>query len=346
MVRLTGSELVEHLLSPFGVARLIEDGPLVLVTDLATGVGERQGAAVAALAGLPLVVAAVDVESDPGPWSGADLCDVVVLPEAGGRADGADGDGLAGLVEAVTAHPTAAVSLAVLLRAAPRPTLGQGLAAESAVYSLLQSGPEFARWRASRPRPARPDLSDSPSVAESAVVVSRVDDVLHVTLNRPAVHNAFNSTMRDQLIEAATLVAADSSLRTMVLDGAGPSFCSGGDLDEFGSFGDPASAHVVRLAASAARSLGAVADRLEVHLHGHCLGSGIELAALASRVVARPDVRIGLPEIGLGLIPGAGGTQSLPVRIGRHRTAYLALCGARLDADTALAWGLVDVVEP
>jgi enoyl-CoA hydratase/carnithine racemase len=73
-----------------------------------------------------------------------------------------------------------------------------------------------------------------------------------------------------------------------------------------------------------------------------CAGSGIELPAFAGTVVAAPDTTFALPEVSLGLVPGAGGTVSLPHRIGRHRTALLALSGATIDAPTALAWGLVD----
>lgn len=97
---------------------------------------------------------------------------------------------------------------------------------------------------------------------------------------------------------------------------------------------------------SIARLLAAVAGRVEVRLHGACIGSGIELGAFAGRVSAAPDVSIGLPELGMGLIPGAGGTVSITRRIGRHRTCWLALSGARLDADTARSWGLVDAVAP
>jgi enoyl-CoA hydratase/carnithine racemase len=83
---------------------------------------------------------------------------------------------------------------------------------------------------------------------------------------------------------------------------------------------------------------------MEAHVHGPCAGSGVELPAFAARVVARPDFSATLPEVGLGLIPGAGGTASITARVGRHRMALLALSGARIDAATALAWGLVDAV--
>jgi enoyl-CoA hydratase/carnithine racemase len=95
---------------------------------------------------------------------------------------------------------------------------------------------------------------------------------------------------------------------------------------------------------SPARAMAVVADRVVAQLHGACCGSGIELAAFAARVVARPDTVVGLPEVSLGLIPGAGGTTSLPSRIGRHRTAWLALTGRTIDATTALEWGLVDEI--
>ena len=74
------------------------------------------------------------------------------------------------------------------------------------------------------------------------------------------------------------------------------------------------------------------------------MGSGIEMAAFARNVIARHDTRIALPEVSLGLIPGAGGTVSLPRRIGRHRTALLGLSGTVISASTALRWGLVDEI--
>ncbi len=166
-------------------------------------------------------------------------------------------------------------------------------------------------------------------------------DTLAVTLNRPEVHNAFSAAMRTELVEAMELALAEPELR-VELRGAGPSFSSGGDLSEFGSSSDPATAHVVRLTSSPALLAGRLADRTVVHLHGAVAGAGIELSAWAQRIIAAPDTSIWLPELALGLIPGAGGTVSLPRRIGRHRTMLLALTGRRLGADEALAWGLID----
>jgi enoyl-CoA hydratase/carnithine racemase len=102
----------------------------------------------------------------------------------------------------------------------------------------------------------------------------------------------------------------------------------------------------VRTTRSAARALAACAPRVVALVHGACFGAGLELAAFAGRVRARPSARFALPELAMGLVPGAGGTVSLPRRIGRHRTAWLALTGAEIDADTALDWGLADERAP
>lgn len=280
----------------------------------------------AAVTSVPAVLVGVaHGEVDPS-WRRA--VDVVVDP---------DEPALADLVANVEAHPLAATSLALLLRGEARP-LAEGLAAESAVYSLLQAGPEFARWRAAHP--AREVADDRQRVA-----VERLGPVLTVTLCRPERRNALDARMRDELVAAFELAALDPGIERVELAGEGPSFCAGGDLDEFGTRPDPASAHLVRLRAHVGRLIDAVGPKTTAHLHGACAGSGIELPAFAGRVVARPDTVITLPELALGLIPGAGGTVSVRRRIGRWRTAWLALSGRPVTAATALAWGLVDGIE-
>ena len=170
----------------------------------------------------------------------------------------------------------------------------------------------------------------------------RVDDVLHIRLDRPEVHNAVDVAMRDGLVEAFDLAATDRSIAEVHLGGSGPSFCSGGDLTEFGTSPDPATGHAVRSLRSPARSLARVADRVRATVHGTCVGAGVELAAFAWSVAADRDATLRLPEVGMGLVPGAGGTVSLPRRIGRHRTGWLGLSGREIDAPTAQTWGLVD----
>ncbi len=211
--------------------------------------------------------------------------------------------------------------------------------AESAAYSVLQAGPEFAAWRAAHPPRAERDTDHD-------VRVERNGAVLGITLNRPQRLNALDAQMRDELVEALTLAAADPAITRVELRGEGRAFCAGGDLDEFGSRSDPASAHLIRLERSVARALARLPKATISYVHGATVGSGIELAAFTGTVVAAPDTQIALPEIGLGLVPGAGGTVSLPRRIGRLRTAWLAFSGRAIDASTARDWGLVDEVAP
>ncbi len=246
---------------------------------------------------------------------------------------------LEAVLDTVGRNPMASTTLAVLLRTGEGRSVPAGLVAESTTYGLLQGGPEFDRWRSSTPARTRPEVSGP------VVLVSRHDHELSITLDRPHVLNAFNARMRDELLDAVGVATADPTITSVTLRGSGGSFCSGGDLGEFGSRPDPVSAHLVRLQRNAGRALAEVADRTTAYVHGSTVGSGIELAAFAHRVVAHPSTRISLPEVGLGLIPGAGGTVSLPRRIGRHATALLALGQPVIDAATALDWGLVDELD-
>lgn len=236
-------------------------------------------------------------------------------------------------------NPTALVTCAQVLRGSAGRSFGEGLLVESLAYSTLQSGHEFASWLA-----ANRDRW-KPSTRDVVVRAERSGDCLVVTLDDPKRHNAYSSRLRDQLRGVLDVALVDPSIASIVIEGDGPSFSSGGDLSEFGSFDTPAVAHLVRTTDSVATALFRLADRLEVHVHGSCVGAGVELAAIANRVVADPATTFRLPEVSCGLVPGAGGTVSLPRRIGRHRSAWLAFTGRTIDASTALSWGLVDEIR-
>jgi enoyl-CoA hydratase/carnithine racemase len=150
--------------------------------------------------------------------------------------------------------------------------------------------------------------------------------------------------LRDALCEALQLGLADLTVERISISGAGRCFSIGGDLDEFGTAPDPATAHAIRSVRMPAQFLSRCAGRVEFTVHGACIGAGVELPAFGRRVVAARNSVFQLPELRFGLIPGAGGCVSLPRRIGRHHTAWLALTGRRIGAAKALEWGLVDAL--
>jgi enoyl-CoA hydratase/carnithine racemase len=254
------------------------------------------------------------------------------------------GEAVEELRERVTRWPTASAVCDDVLRALDEDAPAyNGVITESLAYSTLQSGAEFGRWLAERGLARSPEEPDP-------VECERVGDVLYIRFNRPRRHNAFSTPARAALLEALEIARVDPSVTELVLTGNGPSFCSGGDLAEFGSFTDPASAHLARTRYSPALVLDEITARLgercRAEVHGQVLGSGLEMAAFCGHVTCRADATLGLPELALGLVPGAGGTVSITRRIGRWRTAYLVLSGRFIDPATALDWGLVDALTP
>lgn len=243
------------------------------------------------------------------------------------------------LADAVRANPIAATIAAQLLRLTAKMPLADALTAESFAYSSLLGGAEFARWRAAA------KIDDGPPTPAEPVAIAREGDRLTLTLNDPANRNAMTAAMRDALYEALANALDDPSRPDVLLRGAGKCFSTGGDLPEFGTARDLAEAHLVRTLHSCARALDALGDRGTVRLHGACVGSGIEVAAAAHHRIAAGNAWFQLPELGMGLIPGAGGTATVARAIGRHRTLWMLLSGKRIGAEQALDWGLVHAVE-
>lgn len=257
----------------------------------------------------------------PAPW-------VTIEP---GRLDAHIGQ----LAEGAIASPVATTILCRVLRLAEGLPFAAALNIESLAYSALLGGAEFARWREqNNPLPAPP--SDAP-----LVLVAREADVVTLTLNQIKTQNAMTAAMRDALHAALANVLDDPSRPQVVLQGAGKCFSTGGALGEFGSATDLAQAHVIRTLRSCAALLDRLGERASVRLHGACVGSGLEIPAAAAHRTASADAWFQLPELRMGLVPGAGGTASVARAIGRHRTAWMLLSGKRVDARRALAWGLV-----
>lgn len=291
-----------------------------------------------------VTVGVVDANLDPDFVALADSFDVLVGrgTESSTAIDVDDEQGVseivAELATAIEASPQAAVALVQLLRLTHDVPVAQALQAESLTYAVLQTGDTFQRWLASR---EQAPVSDQASAVETQLDGS----TLRITLTRPERRNALNIAMRDGIAEALQLLDLDPTIDGAILAGAGSNFCAGGDLDEFGSTPSPAVGHQVRLLRSLPSLMHRVADRMRVHVHGSCVGAGIELPAFANSIIATPDATFRLPEIGFGLVPGAGGTVSVTRRCGRQRTAWLALTGRTIDARHALRWQLIDAVS-
>jgi enoyl-CoA hydratase len=258
----------------------------------------------------------------------AAACDLVVADDAEAQM----------LIDNIERAPLAAMTLVQVLRATELLPITQGLLVESMGFATAQAGPEFRAWIATR------EGVRSVGSAGPPLRIERAGAMLTITLARPERRNALSVEMRDALVEALDFVASDPTIETAVIDGDGPDFCAGGDLAEFGTAPDPATAHAVRSTRLPASALVACRHRVDFRLQGACIGAGAELAAFGRTVIADADTWFRLPELGFGLIPGAGGCVSLVRRIGRQRTAWLAISGRRIDAATALAWGLVDSV--
>jgi enoyl-CoA hydratase len=177
------------------------------------------------------------------------------------------------------------------------------------------------------------------------LLVDIEDRIATVTLNRPEKHNALNSRVLDDLREVFEALHEDDAVRGVVLTGAGTrAFAAGADISELHQLrtkpGERASAKgqsVMSLIESTGKPVIAAVE-------GYALGGGCELALACHLRVASRTAKLGLPELGLGLMPGYGGTQRLPRLIGKGRALELILDGNPVDADRALAMGLVNKV--
>lgn len=178
-----------------------------------------------------------------------------------------------------------------------------------------------------------------------AITYEKHDGVAYIVLNRPEVLNRYNIQMRDELYQVLTAIRDDAEVLAVVFKGAGErAFCVGADLTEFGTAPSPIIARQVRWERDVWGLLNDMKKPLIAAVHGYVLGSGMELALFCDIRIASDDAVFGLPEVSLGMIPAAGGTQMLPRVIGRGRALYLLLTGDRIGAREAFRMGLVNRV--
>ncbi len=179
------------------------------------------------------------------------------------------------------------------------------------------------------------------------LIYEKRDGIACVTLDRPKSLNVYNMQMRDDLYEVLRAIRDDSEVKIGIFKGAGEkAFCAGADLSEFLTAPPPVMARQVRFQRDIWGVFLGIPQPLIAVLHGYVLGSGIEIALCCDIRIASEDVRFGLPEVGLGIIPAAGGTQTLPRLIGRAKALEMLLTNQWIDAGEAYRIGLVNHVVP
>jgi len=175
------------------------------------------------------------------------------------------------------------------------------------------------------------------------IIYEKGGGAAYITLNRPKALNAYNVRMRDELYEALGAVKDDPEVRVVILEGAGEkAFCAGADLTEFLTAPPPVFARQARFARDVWGLFLSIEQPVIAALHGYVIGSGIEMALCSDIRLASDDARFGMPETGLGIIPAAGGSQTLPRTIGAAAALDLLLTGRWLTAKEALKLRLVD----
>ena len=173
------------------------------------------------------------------------------------------------------------------------------------------------------------------------LLFQKVGAVAHISLDRPQVVNAYNIQMRDDFSEALSAVQLDPEVRALLITGEGRGFCAGADLTEFGSAPSQVIARRVRWERAVWGQLVNLDKPIVAAVHGFCIGSGLEIALLCDLRTAAAGTVFALPEVQLGMIPAAGGTQTLPRVAGGSQALDLLLTGRRIEAEEALAMGLV-----
>lgn len=173
------------------------------------------------------------------------------------------------------------------------------------------------------------------------LIERRADGVAVVRLNRPEVRNALNAAVRQQINAAFATFDAANDVRAVVLCSSGDHFAAGGDLREFG-----AATMVDRMVAEYTTEIARCRKPVIAAVNGYALGGGCEYAMACDIIIAGKDAKFGQPEVKVGLVPGAGGTQYLPRAVGPYLALLMLLTGDPISAERAAALGLVsELVE-
>jgi len=179
------------------------------------------------------------------------------------------------------------------------------------------------------------------------VIYEKQDSIASVTLNRPDVLNVYNLRMRDELYQVLGAIKDDPEVRVAIFRGAGErAFCAGADLSEFLTAPPPVVARQVRWGRDVWGLFLSITKPLIAALHGYVFGSGLEIALCCDIRLASEDARFGLPEPHLGIIPAAGGSQTLPRTVGLAPALEMMLAGRWVGAEEAYRLKLVNRLVP
>ena len=180
---------------------------------------------------------------------------------------------------------------------------------------------------------------------EPVVLYSKSGAVAHIVLNRPRVMNAYNVQMRDELFITLEAVRDDPDVRVAIISGAGErAFCAGADLTEFGTAPSQVIARQVRWERDIWGLFLSLGKPLIAAMRGYVIGSGVEIACLCDIRIAADDAQFAMPEVALGMIPAAGGTQTLRRVVGASRALEMVLSNRRIGVDEAQRIGLAHIV--
>ena len=180
----------------------------------------------------------------------------------------------------------------------------------------------------------------------NTIILEKKEKIAHLILNRPEVHNAINEEMIAEMRQAIEAVNGDESVRVVILTGSGKAFQAGADIAELSRMNPLQILRWNQGLIENFNALEAMRQPVIAAINGYALGGGLELALACTMRIASEKAKMGLPEVKIGIIPGAGGTQRLPRLIGKGRAAEMILTGEMIDAQTAYRMGLVNKVVP
>lgn len=178
--------------------------------------------------------------------------------------------------------------------------------------------------------------------AFETIIYEKKDGIAYITLNRPQALNAVNIKMRDELYEVLPALDDDSEVMVGIIKGAGDrGFSAGADITEFGTTPSQAIARQVRWERDLWRQFLGVSKPLIAVIHGFALGAGVEMSMYCDIRIASDDARFGLPEVGIGMVPTAGGSQTMPRLVWPGMCTAPILTGEIISAAEALRIGLI-----